>query len=111
LDNAIRLYFDESVQLAVAEQMRESGVDSVHVRELGLRGDSDLNHLIRATQMKRVICTFDYDFLRLHSQGIEHAGIVIAPHESTSIGDWIRGLTLICGTMTPEAMINHIEYL
>ena len=111
MDSSIRLYLDEGVQVAVAEQMRNRGIDTVHVRDLGLRGDADINHLQRASDMGRVVCTYDYDFLRLHGQGIQHAGIIIAQHFDTTVGDWVRGLELICGAMTADEMINHIEYL
>ena len=111
MDSNVRLYFDEGVQLAVAEQMRQRGIDAVHVRELNLRGDTDSNHLQRASEKRRVVCTYDYDFIRLHRQGMPHAGIVIARHSSTTIGDWVRGLELICGAMSADEMKNRIEYL
>jgi hypothetical protein len=111
LDSDIRLYLDEGVQVAVAEQMRNRGIDAVHVRDLGLRGDEDIHHLQRASEMGRVVCTFDHDFLRLHAEGISHAGIIIAQHFDTTIGNWVRGLELICGAMTADEMKNHIEYL
>ena len=111
MDSDIRLYFDEAVQLAIAEQMRQRGIDAVPVREVNLRGDTDRNHLQRASEMGRVVCTFDYDFIRLHGQGISHAGIVIARHRSTTIGDWVRGLELLCGVLSADEMKNRIEYL
>ena len=111
MDSDIRLYFDEGVQLAVAEQMRSLDIDAVTVRDLDLLGDTDINHLQRASEMGRVLCTHDHDFLRLHAEGIPHAGIVIAQQSDTTIGDWVRGLELICGAMTADEMKNHIEYL
>jgi uncharacterized ferredoxin-like protein len=111
LDSDIRLYLDEGVQVAVAEQLRNRGIDVVTVRDLGLLGDEDSHHLQRATEMERVLCTYDYDFLRLHAEGVKHAGIVIAQHFDTTVGDWVQGLELICGAMTAEEMKNHIEYL
>jgi hypothetical protein len=111
LDNAIRLYFDESVQVAVAEQMRGRGIDAITVRDLGLLGDTDINHLKRASEMGRVLCTYDVDFLQLHAEGHTHAGIVFGFHNRTTYGDWVRGLDLICGAMTADEMKNHIEYL
>ena len=86
MDSDIRLFFDEGVQTAVSEQMRNKGIDVVSVRDLGLLGDTDVNHLERAAEMGRVICTFDYDFLRLHGEVVQHAGIVIAQHFDTTIG-------------------------
>ncbi len=109
--NAVRLYFDENVEIAVAEQMRARGIEVVTVRDLGLLGDSDENHLARATRMGYVLCTYDMDYLRLHTTGVEHSGIVFARESATNIGDWVRGLELICGVLSAEEMQNHIEYL
>jgi hypothetical protein len=111
LDSDIRLYFDESVEVDVAEQMKLRGIDAVTVRDLGLRGDKDINHLRRASEMGRVLCTYDTDFLRLHTQGHEHSGIAFGFHDRTTYGDWVRGLELICGVMSANEMKNHIEYL
>jgi hypothetical protein len=111
LDSAIRLYFDESVQVEIAEQMKQRGVDAVTVRDLGLLGDTDINHLRRATEMGRVLCSYDTDFLRLAAEGVEHAGIAFGFHDRTTYGDWIRGLELICGAMTADEMVNKVEYL
>lgn len=111
MDSAIRLYFDESVEVGVAEQMRQRDIDAVTIRDLGLLGDTDSNHLRRASEMGRVLCTYDTDFLRLAAEGIEHAGIVFGFHDRTTYADWVHGLELICGAMTPGDMKNHIEYL
>ena len=111
MDSDIRLYFDESVEVEVAEQMKQRGIDAVAVRDLGRLGDADMNHLRRAAKMRRVLCTYDADFLRIATRGIEHAGIIFGFHNRTTYGDWVRGLELICSVYTPEEMKNHIEYL
>ncbi len=111
MGSAIRLYFDENVDVEVATQMRERGVEVATVRDLGLLGDTDENHLKRATRMGYVLCTHDIDYLRLNAERVEHSGIVIYVSRHPSIGDWVRGLELICGTLTAEEMRNHVEYL
>jgi predicted nuclease of predicted toxin-antitoxin system len=111
LDSDIRLYFDENVETAVADQMRIRGVECVTVRDLNLLGDTDENHLQPAINMGYVLCTYDRDYLRLHAEGFPHAGIIYTKECTTSIGDWVRGLELICGAMTADDMKNHIEYL
>lgn len=111
MDSDIRLYFDENVEVAVADQMRARGIEAVTVRDLNLLGDTDENHLARATRMGYVLCTYDADYPRMHAEGVQHSGIVFGREHSTTIGDWVRGLELICGAMTAEEMINHIEYL
>lgn len=57
-----------------------------------------------------MIVTQDDDFLRLHSLGYSHAGIVYA-QQQTSIGDILRGLILIHQIMEQSEMNNHIEFL
>lgn len=107
----IRLYFDENVETAVADQLRLRGIDCVTVRDLNRLGDSDENHLQRATNMQYVLCTYDMDYLRLHAEGTPHAGIIYAREQTTTVGDWVRGLELICGVCTLADMQNHVEYL
>lgn len=108
---AISLYLDENLSPTIATQLQRRGVDVITVRDLGLLGDSDENHLTRATNMKRVLATCDTDFLVMSSDGVEHTGIVFGIQENTSIGDWVKGLELICSVYSPEDMVNHVEYL
>lgn len=97
--------------IVIAEQLALKGIDVVTVRDIGHLGDSDINHLQRATEMERVLCTHDADFLRLASEGVEHAGLVFGIQDSDTIGDWVRGLELIHAILAPEDMKNHVEYL
>ena len=85
-------YFDENVEIAVSEQLGKAGFDVVSVHSLNIRGEDDLNHLQKAAEMGRVLCTYDSDFLALASEGVEHAGIAFAQSEKTSVGDWVREL-------------------
>lgn len=108
---AISLYLDENLTPKIAVQLRQKGIDVVTVYDLGLVGDTDANHLSRATQMGRVLVTADTDFLRLVAEGVEHAGIVFGVQEEHTVGDWVRALELICFVYTAEDMRNHVEYL
>jgi hypothetical protein len=108
---AIRLYLDENVPVAVADQLRRRGIEAVTARDLGVLSDSDVNHLARATQMGYVLCTYDSDYIELAASGIEHAGIVKGTAEKHWIGDWVKGLELIHAVYTDEDMRNHVEYL
>ena len=74
----IKFYLDENVPVAVAEQLGRWEIDAVSAMSLGQLGDSDINHLQRAAMMERVLCTHDQDFLRMHAEGIQHAGIAFA---------------------------------
>jgi hypothetical protein len=101
---------DENVETAIAEQLRQRGIDVITVRDLGLLGDLDVNHLKRATEMERALCTYDRDYLRLAAEGVVHRGIIIG-QSWHGIGDWVKGLELICGVYSAEDIKNHIEYL
>lgn len=61
----IRFYLDENMNPAIAEQLAKSDIDVVTVRDIEQLGDRDINHLQRATEMGRVLCTHDTDFLKL----------------------------------------------
>jgi hypothetical protein len=108
---AISLYLDENLSPRIAKQLRQRGIAVVTTQEIGKRGDSDKSHLARATEMGCVLVTSDTDFLRMAAEGADHTGIVFGIQEDNTIGDWVKGLELICFVYTAEAMINHVEYL
>jgi predicted nuclease of predicted toxin-antitoxin system len=92
----LRFYLDENIHKAVAEQLRRWGIDAVSVHDLGFLSDTDEDHLRRATEMSRVVCTHDTDFIRLAEQNIDHAGIIFAPHYQASIGGGAWFTCLAC---------------
>ncbi|MCC6614908.1 MAG: DUF5615 family PIN-like protein [Anaerolineae bacterium] len=108
---AVKLYLDENLSPKIAEQLRVRGIDAVSAHDLGRLGDSDQEHLERAIAEGRSIATSDIDFLQMAATGIEHTGIIFGSQEDHSLGDWVKGLELICFVYTPEDMKNHVEYL
>jgi hypothetical protein len=52
----------------------------------------------------------DSDFLILASQSVPHAGIAYVG-SSTSIGAVIGSLMLLRDVLTPDDMIDHVEFL
>jgi predicted nuclease of predicted toxin-antitoxin system len=108
---AIRLYLDENIQIVIADQLRRKGIEVVTVRDLALLGDSDANHLRRATAMGCVLCTYDDDYLQLAASGLDHAGIVFGKPTKHTIGDWVNGLELLHAVYSADDMKNHVEYL
>ncbi len=109
--HTLRFYLDENVPAEIARQLVLRGIDVVTVRDLRRLGDSDSNHLRRATGMERVLCTFDTDFIRMAVEGQQHSGIVLGQPESHHIGAWVRHLELMHAVYESEDMTNHIEYL
>lgn len=111
MEAAISLYLDENISPKIAVQLRRRGIDVITAHEADALGDSDINHLKRAVRLGRVLCTHDTDYLILDAEGFPHKGIVFGIQEKHSIGDWVKGLELICGVYNAADMENHIEYL
>lgn len=57
------------------------------------------------------LVTADTDFLVMASTGIEHAGLIFGAQEDHSLGDWVKGLELICFVFGAEDMRNRVEFL
>jgi uncharacterized protein with PIN domain len=106
----IKFYLDEHVPKAVTEGLRRRGVDVVTVQELGLQAVEDARHLERAAQDGRVVVTQDADFLRLHASSLPHRGIVYA-HQQTPVSYLLRSLMLLYDVLSPDDMMNHVEFL
>ena len=81
----IELFITISIQNGVAQ-----GVDVVTVRDLGLLGRDDMNHLQNATGQNRVFCTYDSDLIQIAASGMNHAGIVFGQQDIHYIGDWVN---------------------
>lgn len=107
----LRFYLDENLPVAIAEQLKHRTIQAITVRDLGLLGDEDTNHLQRATDMGYVLCTFDTDFVELAVTIIGHSGIIIGQPEKHGIGEWVKGLTLYHAVYTAEDMMNRLDYL
>lgn len=111
-DRSIQFYLDEQMPVVIAEQLKRKGIDAVTVKDLQVRGDSDENHLRRASHMGRCVCTMDDDFIELASKGIEHKGIVLGIRaDQNTIGNWVRFLVWLHSSITHEQMTNRIEFL
>jgi hypothetical protein len=100
---AIKYYTDEHVSSAVVNGLRQRGVDVLTAKEAGMLGSPDEEHLKLANTQGRVIFAQDSDFLRFHSNGIEHHGIVYS-HQRMPIGQIIQGLTLIYQILSEDDM-------
>jgi uncharacterized protein with PIN domain len=106
----LRFYLDENVPTEIARQLRFSGIDAVSVRDLDALGHDDPDHLRRATEMGRVLCTHDQDFLRLAAEGFEHAGIAFSPQSRASIGSWVRALRALHAQYGSDQVRNQVVF-
>ena len=84
-----RLFTDEDFPKRVAEELRERGHDVLTMVDVGLAGQgvSDEIVLERATADLRVVLTTNrWDFIRLHRTMPHHAGIVACTYDPDSAG-------------------------
>ena len=111
----IRFYADENVDERIVRGLRLRGVDVMTVYEARMIGRSDEDQLTKATSDGRVLITTDQDFLRLDRQwsleGKAHAGIIFYSQYHTSVGTCIWRVKLITDLLTPEEMMNHLEFI
>ena len=111
----IRIYTDESVDIAVTRGLRRRGIEAFSARDTENLGLTDEQQLLFACGRKAVIFTHDADFLRLAAKWIErkktHHGVIYCHQTDRTIGESIRRLRLLATILTAEDMIDHIEFL
>ena len=111
----IRIYTDESVDVAIAQGLQRRGIEAFSVRDREKLGLTDEAQLIFAGEEKAAIFTHDTDFLRIAAQWIDegrtHFGVIYCHQAAYGIGDCIRNLKMLVTVLTQEDMIDHIEFL
>ena len=111
----IRIYTDESVDVAIVQGFQRRGIEAFSARDCDKLGLTDEEQLIFASEEKGTIFTHDTDFLRIASQwsdeGRTHYGVIYCHITAHGIGDCIRNLKILATVLTSEDMINHIEFL
>jgi Domain of unknown function (DUF5615) len=113
----IRLYLDEDAQHGgLVRALRLRGIDVVTADEAGMRNRDDANHLAYAAAHNRVLYSFnirDYNALHLAhaAQGKSHAGIILAQQQRYSVGEQMRRLLRLVGTISAEEMHDRMEFL
>ena len=112
---AVRIYTDESVDVAVAAGLKRRGVDAWSARDVGNLGLSDEEQLRYASREQAVIFSHDADFLRLaHGwtlQAKEHWGIIYGQEQKLGVGECIRRLLDYILMLEADGMKNRIEFL
>jgi hypothetical protein len=111
------LYFDEdSVIRALTAALRLHGIDVTTAVEAGNLGRTDEEHLYYSTEQHRVLFTFNRGhFHDLHSrwlaEGKSHAGIILAPQQRYSVGEYMRRLLHMQALRSSEEMRDQVEFL
>jgi hypothetical protein len=96
--------------------LRSRGIDVITATEADMIRRKDEEHLSLATAKGRALYSYNIrDFHEIHTQwtltGRSHAGIILAQQERYSIGEQIRRLVHLIGSLTEEAMRNRVEFL
>lgn len=107
----IKLFFDENMPVAVAEQLNGLRIDTVTTRDLKQLGRSDPNQLAYARNDGRVLCTYDKDYIRMAHEGLNHARIVFIPGVYRDYGVLLRYFIEFHRIYTSADMENRLEYL
>ncbi|MBI2541342.1 DUF5615 family PIN-like protein [Candidatus Woesearchaeota archaeon] len=67
---------DEHIDLPAIKALNRLGIGIISVQESSMKSYSDEKILSYGSLNKRAIITQDSDFLKLHSKGVNHAGII-----------------------------------
>jgi predicted nuclease of predicted toxin-antitoxin system len=106
----IKIYADESVNVAIIEGLKRRGVNAFSARDLGKLGLTDEEQLKTAIQNQAVIFTHDVDFIQIAIHK-NHPGIIYVHQQKMAIGECIKKLKTISETKTPQEMRNQIIFL
>ncbi|MCY3863899.1 MAG: DUF5615 family PIN-like protein [Chloroflexi bacterium] len=110
-EDTLRFYLDEHLDVEIARQLNRLGIDTITVQTLETQGEDDPIQLHIATELGRVLCTMDSDYVDLAAEGAQHAGIVFIPSEHSEIGVVVRFLDLMARVFTDDEARNHVVYV
>lgn len=108
----IRIYTNESVNVAITEGLKRHGIKSWSARDINNIGLTDEEQLKYAFSNKVVIFTHDDDFLKMVSKSeVNHYGIIFAHQQKYSVGECIRRIKSLCELKSLKEIENQIEFL
>ena len=111
----LRFYMDVHIPKAIATGLRLRGVDVLTAQEDGRGREDDDPLLSRASELNRVMFSFDTDMLRIANQrqheGTRFEGLVFAHPTEISVGECTRDLEIIAKSGEPGDLRNQVVYL
>jgi len=112
---SVALYMDAHIPRAITLGLRMRTVDVLTAQEDDADKLPDPELLDRATELSRVIFTFDDDLLieaaKRQRENKSFSGVIYAHPLRISIGQCIRDLELIAKAGEPEDLRNRVEFL
>ena len=111
MSDEVRFHLDEHVPRAIATGLRRRGIDVSTSGESALLGADDEKQLEFCNHSGRALVTHDQDFLRLHSAGVSHSGIIYCKQGSRGVGEILRRLMVIHGSFTADEIAGEVLFL
>lgn len=109
---AVSLYFDEMMARPAAEQLVKRGCSVIMAVDVGMTGKTDPEHLQYATEVERVMVTFDRPFASQTTANSEHAGLAcITGATQGDIGGIVRLLLAFTEQYQSEDVIGKVYWL
>ena len=112
---ALMFYIDEHVPQPITVGLRVRSVDVLTALEDGRSETDDALLLDRATELGRILFSFDADMLReaarRQNEGVTFAGMVFAHPIRISMGECINDLSLLARLGEPGEVQNQVVYL
>lgn len=106
---------DEHVDVAITIGLRQRGIDVLRVQDDGFSQTADEVILDRAGALGRVVFTQDVDFLAIAAErqqnGVYFVGVIYGRQQAAPIGRIIADLEIVAQIMTPEDIVNSVQYL
>lgn len=107
----VRFLLDEHIASLVSHGLRQRGIDVLSVEEAGRGGLPDPEQFDFAAKEKRVIVTFDADYLQLAANATNHYGVAYCHATKYSPSQLLQLLIVLHGVMDSDEMRNHVEFL
>jgi predicted nuclease of predicted toxin-antitoxin system len=112
---AVHFYMDVHIPQPITDGLRMRGVNVLTAQENGGGELDDSDLLDRATQLNRILVSFDKDLLRIAASYQRNekifAGVIHSRSLKVSISACVRDLELIAKATNPSDWINKVEYL
>ena len=106
---------DVHVPRPITRALRKLGVDVTTAQEDGTARWSDPDLLDRAAELDRVLFSQDEDLLveaaRRQTHGIVFNGVIYAPQQALTTGEFIEQLELLAKAGGPADFANAVQYL
>jgi hypothetical protein len=112
---SVAFYFDVHVDGPICKELRRRGVEVLTAQEDHADTHANAALLERATELGRVLVTYDNRFRALAEdwQRQQHpfARLLFGLKQSGGIGDFVRDLELVAKASDPSDWVDRIEFI